>query len=243
MTWANLQFITLLRALTKICEQHGRHPSKYVSVGMLTVRSSQYSQIDVQMQHLILSGTQNVQQQERAVSILAAQRDQLNDLFARIEESRQTQQKLAEYLGDFRQASLPPPYEPSRPFSLDKPGSRNHVSGLPEPASKSKIDKAVVNISEKRQQPMQDTSQLCSPSCQCSCHKKTRWSSPWSAKRLLGALYITYTGISMLSPRCSIPLCKRKSPPIISINCSLPRWLASYMISIFLKSAPACSPE
>lgn len=73
--------------------------------------------------------------------------------------------------------------------------------------------------------------------------RKRRLSSPWPTKGQIGALSVTYSGISRLSSPCTIRSCRRNLSPAASISYTLPDWLANHMISIWLKSASTAGPE
>ncbi|KAG6355221.1 hypothetical protein INS49_004302 [Diaporthe citri] len=76
--------------------------------------------------------------------------------------------------------------------------------------------------------PQKEQNQLCTP------HSTRDW---------LGALSVTFSEIRPLSSGCTVPSCARNLSPSDSVDVTLPSWLASNMISIWLKSAPVQGPE
>lgn len=83
----------------------------------------------------------------------------------------------------------------------------------------------------------------CSNACRCTCHKKRRLATPYSAADWVGGLSIVFSGIGPLSSACTVASCTRKLTPSASFDFRLPSWLASTMISIWLKAAPIQGPE
>lgn len=86
-------------------------------------------------------------------------------------------------------------------------------------------------------------SSQCTGACRCSCHKRRRICAPQATRDWVGSLSVTFGGINTLSPSCTVPSCVRNLRPSVTVDMTLPSWLASHMISIWLKAAPIQGPE
>ncbi|KAL9115573.1 MAG: hypothetical protein Q9187_007273 [Circinaria calcarea] len=64
----------------------------------------------------------------------------------------------------------------------------------------------------------------CTPDCTCCCHQRSTWRSPPVLKDFLGLLFVGYTGLPLLSPKCDKQTCPQKSGPVIHIKYYFPGW-------------------
>lgn len=83
----------------------------------------------------------------------------------------------------------------------------------------------------------------CSSACRCCCHKKRRLCTPQFTRDWVGELSITFSEIGPLSSSCTVPSCVRNLQPAASVTVTLPGWLASHVLSIWLKAAPLEGPQ
>lgn len=83
----------------------------------------------------------------------------------------------------------------------------------------------------------------CPKSCRCVCHKSKRFTSPQFTRRWTGIATITYSGISRFSESCSLNNCKRRLTTSVMVHYTLPTWIASAMITLWLNHAPLGGPE
>ena len=147
------------------------------------------SDTSIEVQQLAISGVQSSERQLETLSMLTTQKQQLDGCFRRIEESQQTQAKLAEVLGSFRRLSTEstvsaaptlPPYEEdeSAPEANgDKASTSQSDAGYSrnvDVVANEKVD-TVTALTEPY-------SAECAPSCRCASHKTQRIATPWSMK-------------------------------------------------------------
>ncbi len=72
----------------------------------------------------------------------------------------------------------------------------------------------------------------CSPWCPCSCHLKTGIQSPRWLRHIIGQLFYTYVGTSLLYRRpCDFPKCLRSGSPSNRISYHLPAWALPRVLS------------
>ena len=62
-------------------------------------------------------------------------------------------------------------------------------------------------------------------------------------EKLIGSMYVTYSGVSKLSAKCSTTLCKRGSRSKATLSYTLPSWLARRMIQMWVSGGPTEGPE
>ncbi|KAJ0109467.1 hypothetical protein J7T55_000392 [Diaporthe amygdali] len=72
---------------------------------------------------------------------------------------------------------------------------------------------------------------------------RRRLCTPHSTRDWLGGLSVTFSEIGPLSSGCTVPSCARRLSPSASVDVTLPPWLASNIVSIWLKGAPVQGPE
>ena len=86
-------------------------------------------------------------------------------------------------------------------------------------------------------------SSSCPKSCQCVCHYRRNISLFQITQRWTGAFFISHTGRLWLRPVCTIRGCRGLSTTAINIRYTCPAWLASRIVSAWLKSTPLTGPE
>ena len=74
---------------------------------------------------------------------------------------------------------------------------------------------------------------ICHPSCRCPCHIFHRFQSPSLLDRLIGALFIGYSGYSGAFSKCTVKSCRAQSNFRVAVNYMFPPWLVrNTLISI-----------
>lgn len=58
----------------------------------------------------------------------------------------------------------------------------------------------------------------CRPRCPCSCHEYKKSASPAFLNRVLGQMFIGYTGLPLFSPKCSSQQCQKGQIPRVSLE-------------------------
>ena len=61
-------------------------------------------------------------------------------------------------------------------------------------------------------------SSACRPRCPCSCHEYKKSASPTFFNRVLGQMFIGYTGLPLFSPKCSSQQCQKGQVPRVSLE-------------------------
>ncbi len=59
---------------------------------------------------------------------------------------------------------------------------------------------------------VQSRGNWCSKSCPCQCHDTRRSASPTVLNRVLGQLFLGYSGIPLVTPACNYDVCKQSMP-------------------------------
>ena len=72
----------------------------------------------------------------------------------------------------------------------------------------------------------------CRRFCNCVCHKKSHVRTPKMLNNFLGNLFVGYTGLPLISPRCNESLCYRRSKSSMRINYYFPSWFLMRVVSI-----------
>ena len=74
---------------------------------------------------------------------------------------------------------------------------------------------------------------VCIPGCTCCCHHQSTWKGPQSLRTFLGLLFIGYTGLPLLSPKCDEEGCLEKSGPVIHMRYYFPAWFTAQAVEFF----------
>ena len=147
------------------------------------------SDTSIEVQQIVISGVQSSERQLETLSMLTTQKQQLDGCFRRIEESQQTQAKLAEVLGSFRILSTEstvsaaptlPPYEEDE-SAPEADGDNAFTSQLDAEYSRN-MDVVANEKFDTVTALMEPYSAECAPSCRCASHKTQRIATPWSMK-------------------------------------------------------------
>ncbi|KAH6652404.1 ankyrin repeat-containing domain protein [Truncatella angustata] len=92
------------------------------------------------------------------------------------------------------------------------------------------------SLSTQYQQPIEfrttvQAPKACAAACPCSCHRMAVLQYPAWAKKLVGQLFVGYSGIPLLnSNACSERSCKSGRRVLVKVSYFFPRWLVSRMI-------------
>lgn len=201
--------------------------------------SSQLSQFRVEMQEFVLvSAKPSREIQEH--SQLRRGYQALEGLCQNIEESSGTQEALRGVLGDFRTTD----HNISGMKGPTPTAGASEHSELPPAVLPSNYPfNSLSRGSEIRMRTLKTTGPGCPKSCRCVCHKSKRFTSPQFTRRWTGIATITYSGISRFSESCSLNNCKRRLTTSVMVHYTLPTWIASAMITLWLNHAPLGGPE
>ena len=67
----------------------------------------------------------------------------------------------------------------------------------------------------------------CGSFCRCACHTTRNIRMPKKIQRALGSLFVGYTSIPIITPRCDDPQCSRTSGSSATVSFLFPQWFWS----------------
>jgi len=82
----------------------------------------------------------------------------------------------------------------------------------------------------------------CRPWCSCRCHIQRQWQSPSPFNRLLGSLFVGYSGLPIARLDCDERSCQLQSQPIIYVSYFFPPWFLARAMSMVLSSTRLAGP-
>jgi hypothetical protein len=82
----------------------------------------------------------------------------------------------------------------------------------------------------------------CRPGCNCVCHKRQYFKSPQILDRLIGSLFIGYSGLPIATPQCTEYSCQRRSAPSTQISYCFPSWFLKRQLSLSILFTPLDGP-
>ena len=74
----------------------------------------------------------------------------------------------------------------------------------------------------------------CIPECECTCHRRKKYRSPSFAQKVLGELFVGFSGLPFRSRACSDYRCVQKSPFSATLTYYLPTLFLRKMLSLVL---------
>ena len=76
---------------------------------------------------------------------------------------------------------------------------------------------------------------LCWDTCNCVCHRRKTRRTPRFSDRVLGTLFLGYTGIPYITPQCDKESCTKRSSPVASVMYLFPSWLLARALILVLR--------
>lgn len=204
-----------------------------LGLALSAVTYGQTGRIEMDLQQLVIS-------KHVTGEILGEQAAQLGYLAQKTEEMGVAQVRMAQLLESFE------PRSSGSQAKLKKHHSASVVRLHHSIQMEKEVETSKQELARPLMAPQKDrdlANPQCSIICRCACHKRRRLCTPHSTRDWLGGLSITFSEIGPLSSDCTVSSCARKLSPSASVDVTLPSWLASTMISIWLKSAPVQGPE
>jgi len=58
----------------------------------------------------------------------------------------------------------------------------------------------------------------CRPGCPCACHSQIKSATPGLADRVMGQLFVGYTGLPLISRKCDTEICRKSQTPSVSLE-------------------------
>ncbi|KAL8734803.1 MAG: hypothetical protein Q9181_003027 [Wetmoreana brouardii] len=81
----------------------------------------------------------------------------------------------------------------------------------------------------------------CRPGCSCVCHVEKRSSTPGLVDRVLGQVFVGYTGLPGMSPKCNVDACEKSQSPNMSFEYWFPLgFLWSQIWAMYGKQFQTC---
>jgi hypothetical protein len=82
----------------------------------------------------------------------------------------------------------------------------------------------------------------CTPSCSCVCHKEAKLRTPKLLERLIGSLFIGYSGLPVLTKDCNEASCHLRAQPSSAITYFFPRWFLARAVAVVMTRTPLAGP-
>ena len=82
----------------------------------------------------------------------------------------------------------------------------------------------------------------CTPWCSCVCHKEAKLRSPKLLERLIGSLFIGYSGLPVLTKECNEASCHLRAQPSSSVTYFFPRWFLARAVAVVMTTTPLAGP-
>ena len=83
----------------------------------------------------------------------------------------------------------------------------------------------------------------CNPLCHCTCHKTRRIASPGFLERLLGKLFVGYSGLPSVFRNCTVLGCRQDSSKLVKVTYSFPYWFWQRAVNAAFSYTFATGPE
>lgn len=205
-----------------------------VSLALSAVTYGQTGRIEMDLQQLVIT-------RQATREALSEQASQLDYLAQRSEEMGLAQVQMTKLLESFRHQDNDAQPELTKEHSASVARLRHSIqmeSEIQEPQEHESVQ-SIPTSKDYQNRPKPS----CSAICRCACHKRRRLCTPHSTRDWLGGLSVTFSEIGPLSSGCTVPSCARRLSPSASVDVTLPPWLASNIVSIWLKGAPVQGPE
>lgn len=89
-----------------------------------------------------------------------------------------------------------------------------------------------------------NTNTDCTHMCNCQCHRLGRFCTPRILRSIVGSIFIDYSGIPILNPKCNNAGCANaKDRSSLRVSYYFPRWLLSRMVSAVMSYNLRDGPE
>ncbi|KAJ4422548.1 hypothetical protein N0V82_002776 [Gnomoniopsis sp. IMI 355080] len=219
----------------KTYKQHLSDIRSDLVLALAAVNYGQTGRIEMDLQQLVLFGKTVAQTLDDSTL-------RLGTLEKKTEEVQLAQDQMAQFLQMAGEESKEQIADLNQPQASSVVHLRHSIQMDQEIRYESRQRLPSFNLASRREPNRRDDPQ-CSSACRCSCHKKRRLATPHSAQDWVGGLSVVFSGIGPLSSACTIASCLRNLNPSASVDFRLPSWLASSMVSIWLKAAPIQGPE
>ena len=83
----------------------------------------------------------------------------------------------------------------------------------------------------------------CRPWCSCRCHIRREVRTPSIAKKLIGSLFVGYSGIPAVTEPCNERQCSKRSSSRVIVSYQFPEWFWTRSLLVSFMSASMSGPE
>jgi hypothetical protein len=83
---------------------------------------------------------------------------------------------------------------------------------------------------------------VCKPWCSCVCHERGQIRTPHFLERIIGSLFIGYSGLPILTKPCNQTSCHLRAQPTSTVTYFFPQWFMSRALSLTMASTPLAGP-
>ena len=73
---------------------------------------------------------------------------------------------------------------------------------------------------------------MCVLSCTCLCHQWQEFKSPKLFERLMGSLLLGYTGVPLVTRKCTKKSCKFKATYALKLRYQFPLWMLTHIVTV-----------
>lgn len=87
------------------------------------------------------------------------------------------------------------------------------------------------------------TKKSCNGWCSCACHVKRSARTPMPFRRFLGALFVGYSGLPVITPACNERSCRNRARPVVQLDYHFPSWFLARILAISMSMSPAVGIE
>lgn len=174
----------------------------------LDQQNEQFNTFNVELSQMSLMTSTRHVESHNMMTLLGDQRQLLSGLFSQIEQSAETQRRLADCLEGSREENstlsflLPPPSHAR---------SNSSTNCLRTPSQAPRILAQSGPNDSLRFSAIRNNGASCPKACRCACHKPQRFQTPLAARPWIGSIQIHCFSVSWLRPNCTFPKCKRTS--------------------------------
>lgn len=82
----------------------------------------------------------------------------------------------------------------------------------------------------------------CTPWCSCLCHKESSIRTPQLLDRIIGTLFVGYSGLPRSMPQCNQKSCHLRAQPRAYATYYFPRWFLSRVVLFMMTYTPLAGP-
>lgn len=94
-----------------------------------------------------------------------------------------------------------------------------------------------------RVQALQYNGPVCKAWCPCACHSRSKVKTPKFLERIIGEMFIGYTGLPYVNNPCNKRYCERRQTPFVTMDYWFPSWWMTYIVKMTFAYQPMAGPQ